>query len=123
MNPEMLVSTKRHLEWDHTESCPIGRDPRSMSMADLEALGHCKRPLLQVIRQNCIECSGGSLAETRRCGAVKCPMWPFRMGSNPFAASRSEAQMATAARNAISLKKQPKASARKGFGERPGDVE
>jgi hypothetical protein len=38
----------------------IGRDPRRMSMAQLEALGHSKQPLLRVIRTNCIECCAGN---------------------------------------------------------------
>lgn len=62
----------------------IGRDPRRMSQADLNAVGHHKRPLLRAIRENCIGCCGGMEAEVRRCRIVSCPMWPYRMGTNPF---------------------------------------
>jgi hypothetical protein len=62
----------------------IGRDPRGMTEVELVELGHVKRPLLRVIRANCIECSGGAEAEVRRCRMVACPMWPYRMGTNPF---------------------------------------
>ena len=62
----------------------IGRDPRKMTEADLNTVGHHKRPLLRVIRQNCIDCSGGSELEVRRCAMVACPFWPYRMNSNPF---------------------------------------
>jgi hypothetical protein len=55
-----------------------------MSVAELNAIGHTKRPLLRVIRANCIDCSGGSEAEVRRCAIVGCDFWPYRMGSNPF---------------------------------------
>ena len=68
----------------------IGRDPRSMTAAELNALGHRKRSLLRVIRENCIDCVGGSEAEVRRCAQVRCPMWPYRMSSNPFRAEMSE---------------------------------
>jgi len=62
----------------------IGRDPRKMTQAELNSLGHHKRPLLDAIKQNCIDCAGGSVAEVRRCRAIACPMWPYRMKSNPF---------------------------------------
>lgn len=39
---------------------------------------------LTAIRAKCVDCSGGSPAEVRRCPNVHCTLWPFRMGSNPF---------------------------------------
>lgn len=75
---------RRHQEHDAVESCPVGRDPRKMTVEELNALGHQARPLLEVIRENCIDCAGGSQAEVRRCAQVSCPMWPYRMNSNPL---------------------------------------
>lgn len=77
----------------------IGRDPRKMTVAEIEAIGHHKRPLLRVIRENCIGCAGGSEAEVRRCRISNCPMWPCRMGTNPFHMARelSEEERAAAA--------------------------
>jgi hypothetical protein len=66
------------------EAVEIGCDPRRVTVAEFAALGHCKRPLLDAIRQNCIECCMGNQAEVRRCRLVACPMWPYRMGTNPF---------------------------------------
>jgi len=66
------------------EPADIGRDPRKMTEAELVAFGHHKRPLLRVIRANCIECAGNNEAEVRRCRMVACPMWPYRMGTNPL---------------------------------------
>jgi len=79
--------SKAYLETANVEgeASEIGRDPRQMTKAELAAVGHYKRPLLAAIRQNCIECCGGSQAEVRRCRIVTCPMWPYRMGANPFA--------------------------------------
>jgi hypothetical protein len=76
----------KHTESATVEGQPaeIGRDPRQMSETDLIALGHQKRPLLRVIRANCIECAGNSETEVRRCRMIACPMWPYRMGTNPF---------------------------------------
>lgn len=62
----------------------IGADPRKLDRGTLEAAGHEKLPLLRVIRAFCIECSGGSKAEARKCTAVGCQLWPYRMGTNPF---------------------------------------
>jgi hypothetical protein len=75
-----------HLELAEVEGQPfeIGRDPRKMTEPELAAIGHHKRPLLAAIRQNCIEWCCGGRAEVRRCRIVTCPMWPYRMGTNPF---------------------------------------
>jgi hypothetical protein len=39
---------------------------------------------LKAIREKCRGCSGGSLAEVRRCEAVSCALWPFRAGTHPW---------------------------------------
>lgn len=61
-----------------------GADPRELTVDDLACIGHEKRPLLAIIRQNCIECQGGSPGEVRQCRATGCVFWPYRMGSTPF---------------------------------------
>jgi hypothetical protein len=65
-----------------------GLDPRQISREDLEGLGHTPTPLLRVIREFCKECCGGSETEARRCVAVKCHLWPFRMATNPWREKR-----------------------------------
>jgi hypothetical protein len=35
------------------------------------------------IRAKCIDCSNGQLKEVRLCPAIKCALWPFRMGKRP----------------------------------------
>lgn len=45
---------------------------------------HEPQPILAVIRAKCLDCSAGSLLEVRRCTAVRCALWPYRMGKNPF---------------------------------------
>jgi len=42
----------------------------------------------KAIRKKCIDCSGGSLREVRLCWATECPLYPFRMGKNPFRKKR-----------------------------------
>ncbi len=62
----------------------VGRDPRDMTNEELTELGHQKMPILDVIRAKCIDCSAGQLSEVKRCTAVACPSWPYRMGTNPW---------------------------------------
>jgi hypothetical protein len=50
-----------------------------------QAPAHAKRPLLKVIREKCIDCSGDSLAELRYCPVTRCALHPYRMGRDPFA--------------------------------------
>ena len=61
----------------------VGRSPREISPAQLRALGGPESPI-KAIREKCLDCSGGSAAEARKCVAIGCALWPFRMGRNPF---------------------------------------
>ena len=70
-----------------------GLDPREMPRSLLEEIGHRPTPLLRVIREKCLDCSH-TASEVRRCTAVDCSLWPYRMGENPLRAERSEAQKA-----------------------------
>ena len=63
----------------------IGRDPRRMTTAELNQLGHSSNSVLAAVRANCVECCGGKTSEVRMCPATSCPLWAFRMGTNPFA--------------------------------------
>jgi hypothetical protein len=64
-----------------------GSDPRALSR-DFLAEVHKPAPLLDVIREKCLDCSGYQPSEIARCTAVACSLWPYRMGTNPFRASR-----------------------------------
>ena len=39
---------------------------------------------LKAIRANCIDCMGGHARLVSSCELVGCPLWPYRMGKNPF---------------------------------------
>ena len=89
----------------------IGRDPRRMTTAELNQLGHSSNSVLAAVRANCVECCGGQTSEVRKCTATHCALWAFRMGSNPFArrqpseeqreAMRARAEAARAKRSAV----------------------
>ena len=67
-----------------------GIDPRDLPRG-LIAEVHTPSPLLDVIREKCLECSGYQPAEIARCTAVACSLWPYRMGTNPFSNRRGNA--------------------------------
>jgi hypothetical protein len=65
----------------------IGCDPRALPQ-DLHAeiaaeRGKARNPI-KAIRAKCIEWSGGSMAEARKCVFYDCALWPLRMGVNIF---------------------------------------
>ena len=66
----------------------IGRDPRELSVSELNEWGHHKQPILQAIRAHCLDCCSDQAGEVRKCVSVKCPSWPYRMGTNPFNESK-----------------------------------
>lgn len=61
----------------------VGKNPSELSLSDLRDLGH-PESLPKVIRGKCLDCVGGYEAEVRKCVLYNCPLWPFRMGKNPF---------------------------------------
>jgi hypothetical protein len=63
---------------------PCGVDPRRIDAATFAEIGHVPMSLSRVIRAKCLECCCGSVAEVRDCIIQSCPLWPYRMGSNPF---------------------------------------
>jgi hypothetical protein len=69
-----------------------GRDPRTMTPGELAEMGHRKMSPLQAIRAHCLDCCGGSAHEVAKCMALRCPSWPFQMGSNPWRAPHSNEQ-------------------------------
>ena len=89
--------TNPGLELEH--GLPIGRNPRTMSPDELQGLGHERMSPLKALRLRCIDCCAGSAIEVRRCTAVECPAWPFRMGSHPWIEKRemSDEERAAAA--------------------------
>ena len=65
----------------------IGKSPREIPLADLKALGH-PESYPKIIRAKCIDCCGGVASEVRKCVSIDCPLWPLRMGWNPFSRKR-----------------------------------
>jgi hypothetical protein len=69
----------------------VGRDPRGVTPTAWEAAGVPRRTPLEAIRAKCLDCCGGVPKEVRLCMALNCPVWPYRMGTDPFRGSRRAA--------------------------------
>lgn len=54
--------------------------------------------LKHAIKAKCMECCCGQREEVRLCKIETCPIWPYRMGKNPFRKKRelTEEQRAAA---------------------------
>lgn len=67
---------------------------------------------VKVIRAKCLDCCCGSAKEVEACPIVKCPLWRWRSGKNPFREKRelSEEQKA-AARERLANARERKKSA------------
>ena len=74
----------------------IGKIPTEVPSDFLARYYREKNPL-RAIRAKCLDCCCGSASEVRKCVAVDCSLWPFRMASIPFA--RSEPSRQSKARN------------------------
>jgi hypothetical protein len=84
MSPERI--SRSGLVQKNPDQSTEGADPRELGSGALLAAGFEKKPLLRVIREKCMDCCCGQAVEVRKCTATGCELWPYRMGSNPFAA-------------------------------------
>lgn len=90
-------------EADVSEAYFVGRDPRQITAAELEEMGHARMSTTAAIRAKCLDCCAGNIAEVRRCAAVTCPSWSYRMGLNPWRAPISEARREASRRAAARM--------------------
>jgi hypothetical protein len=74
-----------------------GADPRTIERSDLP---HEPAPILKVVRAKCLDCSAGSQSEVAKCTAIRCALWPYRMGSNPFSDRKGNPEALARAREA-----------------------
>lgn len=70
-----------------TEGHPVGKNPLDLTENELVDAGHVPMPLIKVIRKNCLDCDD-TPSNVRKCVNTDCPLWPYRMGVNPFTAAR-----------------------------------
>lgn len=68
--------------------CWIGRRPEEVPPEILARKFRAQNPL-KALRDRCLDCCCGNGSEVRKCTAIDCPSWPFRMGTNPFRQKRT----------------------------------
>jgi hypothetical protein len=61
----------------------VGKHPGEVP-SDFLFLKFSAQNPLGAIREKCVDCCCGNAAEVRKCVAVDCALWPYRMGTNPF---------------------------------------
>jgi hypothetical protein len=61
-----------------------GKHPKDVDWTLLEAFHPAEQPVLKAIRAKCLDCCCYQETEVRKCTAVGCPLWPYRMGTNPL---------------------------------------
>ena len=61
----------------------IGKSPSDVPSKILSQNFRAQNPL-KAIREKCVDCCCGDSSEVRKCVAVDCALWPFRMRTNPF---------------------------------------
>ena len=47
-----------------------------------------KQSPIKAIREKCLDCCCGSMTEVKDCPCKRCPIYPFRLGKNPFRQKR-----------------------------------
>jgi hypothetical protein len=65
----------------------IGKAPGDVPSEILSLKYGAKNPL-KAMREKCLDCCSGQLGEVRKCVAIDCALWPFRMSKNPFRKKR-----------------------------------
>jgi hypothetical protein len=65
----------------------IGKHPSDVPSEILSLKFSAQNPL-KAIREKCLDCCCSNAAEVRKCVATDCPLWPLRMGTNPFRKKR-----------------------------------
>jgi hypothetical protein len=65
----------------------IGKHPNEVPSQTLSLNFRAQNPS-KAIREKCLDCCCANAAEVRKCVAVDCTLWPFRMGANPFRKKR-----------------------------------
>ena len=74
---------QNHRLLENVDGDQVGRIPATVPCEFLSLNFRQKNPV-KAIRENCLDCCGGSKGEVRKCVSTDCPLWPFRMARNPF---------------------------------------
>jgi hypothetical protein len=95
MNSKLLLYGPNGRKW--------GRNPKQLTPEDLEAEGIKRMPVFEVMQAMCHTCRDPD--EVVVCSRTDCPLWPYRLGFDPWkkgtkAESLAKARAAKAAKAA-----------------------
>ena len=62
----------------------VGLRPDDAGSVLLHRCGLPRRSALAAMRLKCLDCCSEVASEVAKCAAVGCPLWPFRMGTDPY---------------------------------------
>jgi len=79
---------RRDLVQEAPEGGTMGVDPRSLDWPLAQHYFGQPKALSRVIREKCLDCCCDVQSEVAKCTAVNCPLWPYRMGTNPLRPKR-----------------------------------
>ena len=51
-----------------------------------------KADLLRIIHGKCMDCTCDEIKRVKQCPITDCPLWPFRMGKDPYKTKRTATQ-------------------------------
>jgi len=83
----------------------IGKNPEAIDVFSLQTAGHTQTPIAKVIRKKCEDCVGYQIREIRKCVCTSCPLWPYRMGKNPFLSAKHKGKGAFSSKSKAGLSK------------------
>ena len=70
----------------------IGKNPLSTDVFLMQGAGCEQSSPAKVMREKCLDCVGFQPSEVRKCVCTACPLWPYRMGKDPFKSAKCKAQ-------------------------------
>jgi hypothetical protein len=99
--PNVMTRLKLQREVEYHEDVLryAGKDPRFVPVEALNRMRRAKQPMddhttasyrtriktrASAIRTFCVDCQGGEVKGVKECEAMNCPLWPFRMGTDPL---------------------------------------
>jgi len=85
---EQFLAELDEFSADQRNEALASKPPEFWGREGLGKIGHKKRPILKVIRAYCLQCCVEQPKEVRLCQFVTCPLWPYRMGTDPFRKGR-----------------------------------
>lgn len=70
----------------------VGKNPLTADVFLMQEAGHREMSPYKIMRQKCLDCVGFQASEVRKCVCTDCPLFPYRMGKDPFKSAKCKAK-------------------------------